>query len=355
MFCALPVQINNASTLGLTNVTFILDGRLVGNYTHDPRLDTDSATGFQYQVLVFSKIDLPYAPHMLVIKPALGSILLLDYVLFTTLDAISGTGNGTLAPQAAPSTTLESAMYVTFHFNEHTLHDFICSSSSSKNTTTFAVAIGSTMGVLAILSFGVFISICMRRRKSAKRKKLREAMEAVDRPPSPEMRGPRPFIPRYFPGNIPPRESSPPPFSPLTATSIREEESGPSHGLDFPTVPEHLDAPAYSPPPLVLSEVARIPVSLLPPATRMPPPMEGVELPHYHDVGRTPLVSIPMYTSALRPGVGEPSSPSSRPSGGGDTHSSSSLLPERSDINREESAAGRTNISPLNNPDKQPD
>lgn len=150
------------------------------------------------------------------------------------------------------------------------------------------------------------------------------------------MRGPQPFIPRYFPGvTVLPRASpSPPPFVPLHGESgggSGEEESGPSHGLDFPPAPEHVDAPAYSPPPLVLPREpqqqmmmltttrTQVPVSLLPPVTRIQSRRhEDPELPRYQDVNRTRLVSIPIPTTTTLPppaaeGAGEDLAPSHPP------------------------------------------
>lgn len=76
---------------------------MVGQYHHDPSKDTGSTLGYQYQDMVFFKDDLPYAPHVLVIKPALGSVLMLDFVRYTTLDTTSTSESSGSASQATPS------------------------------------------------------------------------------------------------------------------------------------------------------------------------------------------------------------------------------------------------------------
>lgn len=308
--------------------------------------------------MVFFKDDLPYAPHVLVIKPALGSVLLLDSVQYTTLDTDSTTDSSGSATQATPSGHVNSndryvstIIWLVKCFMSHR----ICSENySKKNTATFGAALGSTLGVLAVISLAVFISICRRRRKSAKRQKRREALESALRPDSPEMRGPQPFIPRYFPGVVPPRASpSPPPFSSLSATTSRTSDIGPSHGLEFPPAPEHVNAPPYDRVPLVLPEpMSRVPISL-PPVTRRVSNGDP-ELPRYQDVRETQLVSIPVSIPAsirppsLPPSLEEPTpSSSSRTSSGETLPSSLSLFPDLPDSHQVGSEAGKRTISPI--------
>ncbi|KAF8591777.1 hypothetical protein K439DRAFT_1626777 [Ramaria rubella] len=242
-------------------------------------------------------------------------MLMLDFVNYTTLDGEdNASSSSSTASLATPSGGIDSQQKGT-------------DPSSKKNSATFGIAIGSTMGVLAVISFTVCVSIWRRRRKSAKRNKRIEAEEAANRPASPEMRGPQPFIPRYFPGSVVPTSSlSHRSLSRPSSLSGGSDEIGPSHGLDFPPAPEHLaNVPAYSPPPLVLpaeqDETDAVP-------------------PRYQDVGRTPLVSIlPLTQITIPPDLDESPSSSVR-SGGAITPTSTTLLfPERSELTQEGSAA----------------
>lgn len=77
---------------------------------------------------------------------------------------------------------------------------------------SFAGAIGGTVGVLALISLWVCVSIIRRRRRTAMRE--REAN-------GPPMIGPQPFVPRYFPGTVPP------PYSPPSrASTSSSQEAG---------------------------------------------------------------------------------------------------------------------------------
>ncbi|KAH6907275.1 hypothetical protein BKA70DRAFT_1490736 [Coprinopsis sp. MPI-PUGE-AT-0042] len=102
--------------------------------------------------------------------------------------------------------------------------------NKQRNITTFAGAVGGSVGVLALLSLGLAISIIRRRRLAAKRERLeREDPEHLLR--QQQQRGMAQtgsndvvFIPRYFPGTeIPPSSSPlppgdlPPPYSPPVA------------------------------------------------------------------------------------------------------------------------------------------
>lgn len=187
--------------------------------------------------------------------------------------------------------------------------------SSKKDVETFAIAIGSTTGVLAILSFIVATSIYIRRRRSAKREKIREAQEESLRP---EMRGPQPFVPRYFPGTTvtSQSQSSNPSTSLVVDSSVSRRSSrsslGPSHGLNYPLAPE---IPAYSSvapsiaeirPPLPISIALRAPVARL-------PDDEDVVPPSYQEVGQTALLSSPVFGQQPVPSFTEMSSPTRHP------------------------------------------
>ena len=88
---------HDVTVLSKTNLTFLLDGHHVGSFIHDPQNDNGTVFGFRYQVPVFSKDHLPYGQHALHIQPQLGSMVLLDFVQYSTLDT-SGTGFVTPTP-----------------------------------------------------------------------------------------------------------------------------------------------------------------------------------------------------------------------------------------------------------------
>ena len=99
----------------------------MGSFVHNPQTDSGSTPGYQYQFPVFFKDDLPYGPHALEIKPQLGSMVLLDFIQYSTLDTIgatngSGDGNAASAPgtvdfQMMNRYAVDSPIHITSRMN----------------------------------------------------------------------------------------------------------------------------------------------------------------------------------------------------------------------------------------------
>ncbi|TBU26827.1 hypothetical protein BD311DRAFT_416267 [Dichomitus squalens] len=68
----------------LTNVTFLLDGALVGSYSNDP-----TSTDYQYNVLMYSNENLPNEEHTIVLQDTGDtnpSLILFDHIVYTFTD-----------------------------------------------------------------------------------------------------------------------------------------------------------------------------------------------------------------------------------------------------------------------------
>ncbi|KAH9062645.1 hypothetical protein EDB83DRAFT_2385258 [Lactarius deliciosus] len=192
LFCVLPLGIppNTNSTPTLMNLTFTLDGEPAGSFFHNGSTNTG---GFQSNVPVFSRGSLSSSGHNLLVNLGPNSVFLLDYYVST---------RSNIGPPSAPATGI--------------LSESTGISKKKHEVQTFAGAVGGIVGVLAVISACVAISIYRRRRRSARRD-LRDReqqsdaqsfhTDASDDPPS--MQGPTPFIPRYFPGTVP---LAPPPY-----------------------------------------------------------------------------------------------------------------------------------------------
>lgn len=91
-------------TTTLTNLTFTLDGELVGSYLHAP----DASTDILYNVSVYSNTSLTSGPHTLEIQPTgpFSSLILFDYIAYTVDEDITTSASPTQRPSSSPSTTM---------------------------------------------------------------------------------------------------------------------------------------------------------------------------------------------------------------------------------------------------------
>lgn len=118
------------------------------------------------------------------------------------------------------------------------------------------------------------------------------------------MRGPQPFIPRYFPGTVTSQSiPSTAPTNSMNSSSVSRRSSqsslGPSHGLNYPIAP---DVPAYTP-STAIAEIPRplpVSVALRPPVARLPEE-DDVVPPSYQEVGQTTLLSLPVFGAPPAP------------------------------------------------------
>ncbi|PFH47430.1 hypothetical protein AMATHDRAFT_6732 [Amanita thiersii Skay4041] len=133
------------------NVTFNLDGQTLSPFHYGGSMDDNLNAN---QINVFSQANLQNIPHHLVLSVGPGS-------------------------------------------NAFGLRD--SDHGSRRNVAAFAGAIGGSVGLLALLSLGLVISIC-KRRLAARRSRL----DHTDDLPSPS--GPVHFVPRFFPGTVIPTD-----------------------------------------------------------------------------------------------------------------------------------------------------
>ncbi|KAJ7167452.1 hypothetical protein C8R43DRAFT_877357 [Mycena crocata] len=77
LFCVVPNSIPFATTL--VDLKFVLDGVLIGTYTHVP----DSSNEILYSVPVLSSVNLKNEPHTLVAQTASNSLFVFDFAMYT--------------------------------------------------------------------------------------------------------------------------------------------------------------------------------------------------------------------------------------------------------------------------------
>ncbi|KAI0652612.1 hypothetical protein C8Q79DRAFT_938586 [Trametes meyenii] len=83
-------------TTTLTNLTFTLDGELVGHYVHSP----DSSSDILYNVLVYSNASLMNTQHTIEMRPTgpFSSLILFDYIAYTVDEDAGSKPSSTIAP-----------------------------------------------------------------------------------------------------------------------------------------------------------------------------------------------------------------------------------------------------------------
>ncbi|KAJ7581478.1 hypothetical protein C8J56DRAFT_265751 [Mycena floridula] len=275
------------------NLSFTVDNQVYESFLHDTSTNTsNTATGMVDGVNVFALEGLSQAPHVLLVNVGMNSVFLFDYMIYTQTVA----RNSTMAED--PGTSTNSAV-----------------ENKKHNVATFAGAVAGSVGVLGFLALSIFLSIWWRRIRAARREReaenssrneslLQNAENGPENGNRPQMSGPRPFIPRYFPGTIPP------PYSPSTGSSSHSS----TLNLDVAsTTPA--DLPIYSgqgPPSMRPLTYADVPPQSPPPAADdnvslsgfIPPPPFGVAI-------ASPVLTLPDASPALA--MPDEPSPASRP------------------------------------------
>jgi hypothetical protein len=311
-----PTIMNVNSTSPNMNLTFFLDNNKIEN---KPMAASRLAIFSPNQTL-FSHSGLSESPHQLVISLGPNSTFIFQKLIYTT--DIADPAVPTVSSSAStPSTSTQSSPSPTTQSN------------SKHNVATFAGAVGGGVGVLALFSFGLALSIIIRRRKSIRRDRQdHESLHTNASDDSPAMSGPAPFVPRYFPDTIIPSE--PPTYNAALATSHGNStllaRLTPAALMATPTEEDedeedrsYADVPPAMPPPPVEDLAAMLRRPPPPPfvvaATSPPPPpppgifmqrpegallptiVPGVAAPAYDanerasvvvDVGTEPLPSI---------------------------------------------------------------
>ncbi|KAF9468346.1 hypothetical protein BDZ94DRAFT_782002 [Collybia nuda] len=178
LYCIQPLGIPGVGAAPTSmDLNFILDNNLVGNFSHQ---GSESASGYASHVNVFAQANLTEALHTLRVDVGLGSAFLFDYMIYTQ---VQDNHTNDTTPDV-PNQNVDS-------------------NTKKRNVATFAGAIGGSVGVLAVISLCLALSIIKRRRNYNQRERRardRSSLHTNASDDSPPMIGPAPFIPRFFPG-----------------------------------------------------------------------------------------------------------------------------------------------------------
>ncbi|KAF8200219.1 hypothetical protein BJ912DRAFT_948336 [Pholiota molesta] len=136
--------------------------------------------------LVFSQSGLADGPHQLVVQVGQNSTFIFERLIYTMEEQASPSTNP--IQQSSPSPSMDPQV-------------------KKHNVATFGGAVGGSVGVLALFSLGLALSIMRRRYLAAKREQRdHESLHTNASDDSPHMVGPAPFVPRYFPDTVIPSE-----------------------------------------------------------------------------------------------------------------------------------------------------
>ncbi|KAF4623136.1 hypothetical protein D9613_002345 [Agrocybe pediades] len=269
-------SIDGTRTPTNTNLTFVLDSI---PYPHISPTSQGPLT-FEPSSEIFSQTGLENVPHQLVVHVGQNSTFLFDYLVYddgTTNTSTTGPDNtGSQGPtpqdQTAPSASTDQK-------------------TKNHNVATFAGAVGGSVGVLALFSLGLAISIIRRRRLAARRDRLdSESLHTNSSDDSPPMVGPAPFTPRFFPDTVIPQD--PPTYTTAVATNHNNNR-----------LLATLASSAYAnPPPVTNRSYADIPPSTPPPPLEdmmiVPPPPP---FPVAVNAPRTPPSGLPVVSGLIPP------------------------------------------------------
>jgi len=238
---------------------------------------------------------------------------------------------------------------------------------SKHNIATFAGAVGGSVGVFLLLAIYLWYSIWSRRRKSRMRAKVLEDAERENARRfglEEDYRGPIPFVPRYFPGTIPP---SPPPYEgapggearlglPNGDATTTTTTSGPETSMAFSTPPVSIPSSLLNSPMVSLRRSSLISGVYGVPSSVMESDSEGSSMGVGQPFGL--VAPIPVRpSSVLRHQIGEEaesSDPSSHYTAAADTDNSETPLRPNS-TSRSEQERPRSGHSQQLRPDSEVD
>ncbi|PPR08277.1 hypothetical protein CVT24_001117 [Panaeolus cyanescens] len=201
LFGVLPPASSKSSSIPTDmNVQISVDGQQPVIFQRSPEL---GSTEFVSNVSVHTQSWPQDGPHQLVVTVIPNSTFIFDYILVTSKGmASSSDPASTSLGKNPPSSSDDQKM-------------------KKHNVATFAGALGGSVGVLGLFSLGLAISIIRRRRLAALRdRRDHESLHTNSSDDSPNMSGPAPFVPRFFPGTVIPAE---PPTYNAAVASNREE------------------------------------------------------------------------------------------------------------------------------------
>ncbi|KAF8645619.1 hypothetical protein AX16_007701 [Volvariella volvacea WC 439] len=237
-----------STTTTPTNLTFTIDGQTLGDWD-STSLSSSSSTPQQQ---VFSVDGLTEEPHVLVVTVGFNSAFVFDYLVYTQTVNAQRTGEPSSVTEMsnAPSASV------------------IDEQAKKHNTVTFAAAVGGSVGVLTLVALGLAFSIIRRRRLAIlreRRERDSESLHTNGSEDSPHMSGPAPFVPRFFPGTVPP---DPPPYADTEPSAASSQDTDrTSHPRDT----SYADIPPSTPPP-PLDDAIFPPPPPFPVAIASPPP-----------------------------------------------------------------------------------
>ncbi|KAG6843802.1 hypothetical protein H0H87_000259 [Tephrocybe sp. NHM501043] len=279
-----------------TNLTFYIDNSIYGTFFHQypqpprpyPHYQEEEAPQ-THSLNVFSKTGLPHTMHALKVSLAQDSVFAFDYLVYTR------EGRATRAKS-------DSAILLQERADENETSQQTQEQKKKKhNIATFGGAIGGSVGVLALVALGLAFSIIKRRRNYERRERALMSEASDD---SPRMIGPRPFVPRFFPGTEPanndtstPNPDGPPPYIESFSGSGSGSDTSHSHSHSHSTSHETPAPPSppqmrsirtlsefENPPPVTVSYIVHLPLSGpgssyadIPPSTPPPPPLDRDE------------------------------------------------------------------------------
>ena len=154
-----------------TNLTFLIDGITVGNYTHSPQ---PNASPVQYDVLVYSNPTLENKKHTLQIQSGGGShdaLVLFDYIQYTS-DSLVSINHSTGGSFSLSSTSTPSTASTPFAPSlSSPAPTQSMSSSASRMASGTIAAIACSVGFMAIV---VVLGLVLRFRARARSRKTAE-------------------------------------------------------------------------------------------------------------------------------------------------------------------------------------
>ncbi|EIN10606.1 hypothetical protein PUNSTDRAFT_112429 [Punctularia strigosozonata HHB-11173 SS5] len=146
VFCIVPNTVMYATTMA--NMTFTLDGDLVGTYFHEPSTSTD----FEYNVPVYTNKSMDNVQHTLKLEAQAGtngSYLSFDYAIYTFDDTPTTTSASSVGPTPSHETSSNSPT---------------ASSGSDHKSAPIGAIVGGVVGGVALVVALLLVFFCLRRR-----------------------------------------------------------------------------------------------------------------------------------------------------------------------------------------------
>ncbi|KAM5534948.1 hypothetical protein V8D89_011321 [Ganoderma adspersum] len=153
----------------LTNLTFQINGDLVGTYMHIPQNTTNT---FEYGVLVYANTSLPYGQHTFVMSAggSNDSLILFDSIIYTQ-DSTDSSPTPVSASNSAGSISPSSAA---------PLATSTAASGSSKSSPPIGAIVGGVVGGVISLAVALIVFLSLRARRKTTARRPPPAAEKMD-------------------------------------------------------------------------------------------------------------------------------------------------------------------------------